>query len=243
MKIKKCNRYHAIQRQDIIFKSKVSEDQKQEAVKSINTISAFFKNDKEYITYRELLDRKTRRKILEHINQYARKGKNVILDTWLLNEDDFSQIRARFTLFKGIAYAPLRVLLERIIKRNKTAQETGNLISKRFIRQPLSSFRQLYNFSTQDERQQPTSGIILDTLDKNEFIECIEFARSQLTLHREITSQELDAYKQRMLALFNGPELLITADPSYDFVVHTATNTPEFYAKLIRKKVKSFNKE
>lgn len=236
--IKKCNRYHAIQRRDVLFKSKASEDQKQETIKCLDTISAFFRDNKEYITYTELLDRNTRQKILQRINRYASKGKNVIVDTWLLNEDDFSQIRERYSLFKGIAYAPLQTLLNRVLKRNKAAQETGNLISKRFIRQPLYSFRHLYNFSTE-----PTSGIMLDTLQKDQFIECIEFARSQLTIHREITSQELDAYKKRMLEKLSGEKLFITADPSYDFVIHTTAHTPEFYAKLIRKKVKSLNKE
>jgi len=117
------------------------------------------------------------------------------------------------------------------------------LISKRFIRQALESFSNTYTFTSS-----PASKI-LDTLSKETLTSCLENIRSQLPAKneqthqysfKEITAEELDEFKEKMLARFDGEQKVnITTDQKYDFVINTQKNKPEFYTQLIKKKVES----
>lgn len=241
--IRKCNRYHALQRKEIFFKEATRDEKKQSALKSIDYIRNALASNPHYSDFRAQIDRITRDKLINDIKKYASKGYNVIVDSWFLKEEDFQIFKKKFPFFLGIAYAPLHVLLERVNKRNRTAYETKNLMSKRFIRQALESFNQTYTLTSN-----PTP-IVLDTLSKETLIACLENIRSQLLAKneqahqhsfKEFTTEELDEFKEKMLARFNGePKVNITLDQKYDFVINTKENKPEFYAQLIKRKVES----
>lgn len=238
--INKCNRYHALQRKEILFKETTNEQRKQLVLKSIDDIQNAMVSNPQYSDFTSQVDSITRNKLITDITKYASKGYNVIVDSWFLKEEDFQLFKKKFPFLLGIAYAPLQVLLERVNKRNAAAYKTNNLISKRFIRQVLESFSNSYIFTSN------STAVVLDQLSKETLISCLENIRSQLSmkseqkhqlLFKEITPEELDAFKEKMLTKFNEQKVNIAIDSKYDFVINTKENEPEFFAQLIKTKI------
>ena len=97
--ISKCNRYHALQRKEILFKETAKNKKKESALKAIDDIQNAIAMNPQYSDFKEKIKEIARNKLITDINKYASKGHNVIVDSWFLKEEDFQIFKKKFPFF------------------------------------------------------------------------------------------------------------------------------------------------
>jgi chloramphenicol 3-O-phosphotransferase len=240
--INKCNHFHAIQRKEILFKDKATQNEQEDALRAIEEITTFIDSnpDRESIETQWLDE--VKQKVFQKIDKYIARGKNIIVDSWILNQPDVQKLKTITRVFLCMAYAPLLTSVDRVIKRNKEVYQTNNLMNKRLMRSLIESFQNLYTLSLQ-----PMEEHILGTLNLEYFTEYIDKVRTYLKtvqapsgaspIQKEISQEKLYSYATDTKTLLQNQIMYITIPASYDFVINTMDHTPEYYAQLIKEKV------
>lgn len=240
--IKKCNHFHAIQRKEILFKDNASQSEQEDARRAIEQITISIDSNPDRDLIETQLLKEVKEKVIKKIHSYISCGKNIIVDSWILNQSDVQQLKAITNVFLCMAYAPLFTVVDRVVKRNNEAYQTKNLMNKRLIRSAVESFQNLFTLSNQ-----PNEKHVVDTLNHEYFVEYIEKIRTYLQsiqnpigispIQKEITEEKLNSYFIDTKKLLLNTTMYITVPAYYDFVINTADNTPEFYAQVLKEKV------
>ncbi len=240
--INKCNHFHAIQRKEILFKDEATQNEQEDALRAIEEITTFIDSnpDRESIETQWLAE--VKQKVFQKIDKYIARGKNIIVDSWILNQSDVQKLKTITRVFLCMAYAPLLTSVDRVIKRNNEVYQTNNLMNKRLMRSLIESFQNLYTLSPQ-----PMEEHILGTLNLEYFTEYIDKVRTYLKtvqapsgvspIQKEISQEKLYSYATDTKTLLQNQIMYITIPASYDFVINTMDHTPEYYAQLIKEKV------
>lgn len=241
--IDKENITHAITKNVFYFKDHVTEEQKNAVKKATREIQAYFtdktfcdKHMDNFCTYARTI-----------LHNFLSNGLHVLADTsWYITKADVQKINPSLHIVNVLAYCPIHVIIDRILYRNKISLETGDLMNYRFLKEPLLSFKSLYNLSTK------SIGAI-DSLEKSIFLDCLERIEPYLlnTTHsdtasdfimQELTTEQLNTYRAQFLEIFGNLDILyIFPKKKYDIILKTNTLTPQECALQIIQHVEKIN--
>lgn len=238
--IEDCNRYNAIVRHEVLYKSTATTDEKEKACTAINRIRRYFDTQN---TVRDQFCIPLNELLMKDIFALAKQGHNVLVDSWFLRPQDIEYCKKNFRTYVVFAYAPLPVLLQRLAERNAQAHSVNDLRNKKFFDQVLNVFKKI-EFTNNAARKQVNIG------NKEEIQACFETIHAQLKIayaprmsftRREITQEELDKLKQEVMQKFDGTprKKYICVNEEVcgicDLVVNTQALTPKDVAACIVK--------
>lgn len=239
--IDKENITHAITKNIFIFKDPITEEQKNTVKNSVKEIQTYFnettfcdKHMNDFCAYARTV-----------LHNYLDNGLHVLADTsWYISKTDAEKINPSIKIINTLAYCPLHIIIDRILYRNKISLETGDVMNYRFLKEPLLSFKSLYNLSSQ-----PTDGI--DILEKNTFLRCLESIEQHLPnitqsdtvsdfIMQELTIQQLKTYRAQFLEKFESLDILyVVPKKKYDIILKTNMLTPQESALQITQYVEN----
>lgn len=228
--IEEKNIYHAIERNQIIFKDSISRKQKKCALKAIRHIADRYSgsNSMRRRMYaavnaiRHIADRwhsgsnSIRRRtyaavkdaVIEKAKHKIAQGINVIIDfpNFEQKKNELQQLGCN--LYTVLLYCPFECIIERIQQRNIKALRIQDLSEHRLYRYSLNSFHQLYEVCQEGEEP-------IDSLDKHRLDTSFDQISKELAMPvpysmipglsfftRELNIQELNMVKQNYYELF-----------------------------------------
>ena len=231
------NLFHAIERDQILFKYHASEDERMAAQQAVATIQ-------EYLNNQTKSEQEKRYAILrQHITQTIINlayTHHVIVETCcLLKPEHIEQIFRKHDIIYAATYCPFSDIITRNIKRNADTLIRGKNISNlRHFYFTLNSFTDLYYFSDIQHGA-------IDSLDKYTVIHMLDIV--ELYLHdspdaisapktftsRELSLHELGTYRKRLLGIFRSDTVNIIPKSKVDLLLRTDQHTPAECAKTI----------
>ena len=226
------NFYHALTRGQILFKSDVSDKQRQKTRSAILAIQKGLDaqgEGKQNNWYNDL-----RREITKSIIDLAEKNA-VIVDTWFLKPEHIQQISDRHKTVHVAVYCSLPEMINRTIKRNSGALVDGKDISNlRFFRQSLASFTRNYDLSDNSEDS-------IDSLDKRTVLHeldivelCLAPGESRTFYRAEFSSEGFQQYKRELVEKFENHDVLYVVPRfEHDRVLKTDEASPNECAEEI----------
>lgn len=224
------NLLHALMRNQILFKKKATEVERERAINSIKIIQAKL-NDRapENVKIRSDWHFKLRADICAAIEQAVVQGP-VVLDSWFLKPEHIQSIRDRFPSMTVLVYVPFAELVKRTIKRNTAALLDGKCIDKmRFFEQALNSFTYNFELSANPEGS-------IDVLTKTDFMHACDIVNlclsnsplatgaTLLATRGEFSVESFKEYCTPILAAFGEREhLYVKPKLLYDHLMRTDT--------------------
>lgn len=238
--IEKENILHAVMRNQVLFRTNISEWQKKRAMLAIRVIQQELNsrpkstNNDDPNSWSYIL----RAYIANEIKDIA-KNKNVIVDTWFLKQEHIDEIAQQYEVRHIVAYCSFFNLIKRTLERNHNAIMNGKDISNlRFFHQALNSFTEIYDFSdikdnSVDEliREDVVHGCDIVALCLNDSSSAT--GATKTFTRGEFSLSEFKEYQRNLLDKFKGNKVYVYPKRKVDSVVRTDHNTASECAKKI----------
>ncbi len=244
------NLFMAIKQNIIFFPADCSAEQEAATLSAIERIQTFFDeqsaqaefNDYSAQEVKELFVKGLKETVLDVINKKIALNKSIIMEDFILNDDDIAELATRVTIVKVLTYCPLTINIERMFNRNEAAFANNNLWDHRFFRYLLRSFLKYY-IPVKDSNSALLGSISRDSIEAC-FLEIehklLIFFKNSLT--GEFTVEELKAYKEQFYEHFNlidNQEISIEATINYDLIVDTKVYSAHEGASQVEEYLKS----
>lgn len=237
------NIFHAIIRNQTLFKDSISLEEKKRAYQAISTLQEGMR--KQIVANPQIQEefKKTlTMNILSSIETHLKNGFNVIVDTWFLSAEDHKVFDQKYHVLHILAYCPLYEMIKRVIKRNKDAISNKNMLSMRFFRYALLSF-----FSNYDLIVENASNVqIIDSLMKSKIVNIFDLIKEHmiagvdtggvvdLFTRKEFSYNQLQQYQEKLIEKFASAAYVnIVAKIPYDLLLNTEKITPQESAQKI----------
>lgn len=234
------NIFHAIVRNQVLFKSSASDEMRERARKAIRSIHEQLNRlpkdcEDQPGSWTTLLRKKIAQMIID-----ASKTHKVVADSWLLRKEHYEHVAQTCRFLRVLVYCPFSEIVKRMIKRNSDALITGTDISNiRFFRTPLQAFIRLYTFS-----EDPSGSI--DIIEREKIVRALDIVEICLqhssippgaaasTARRDFSVEELTAYRKELLGKFVSQTVYLIPKEKFDLVVRSDHMGPSECAKLIK---------
>ncbi len=232
--VEEKNIYHAIERNQIIFKAGISRKQKSRAFKAVRHIADKWhsgSNSVRRLTYAAVKDA-----VIEKVKHKIAQGINVIIDFPNFEQKKNELYQLESNVYTVLLYCPFECIIERMQQRNIKALHAQDLSEYRLYRYLLNSFHQLYEVC--QEGDEP-----IGFLNRDSLYASFSQIGKELTMLvpylmipglsffiRELNIQELNTVKQKYYELFslNQHDLAyIKPKLSYDFIIDTTVMSPQ----------------
>lgn len=228
-----ANVLHAVMRNQILFKTSASNEQRLRAKHAIahiqqtlNSRARKQENDGK-TSWADLL----RDEITQIIMNHARNH-NVIVDTWFLKPEHIRRVTDNHKVVHVIAYCTFYKVVERTMKRNHEALMNGKDISNtRFFHQALKSFAGIYDLSDNPDKS-------IASIDKESVIRALDLVEFQLqdspqatgaakTFTRgEFSNTEFQEFRDALLSKFTSERAYVVPKLPFDMTVITDDTDP-----------------
>jgi len=233
------NIFHALMRNQILFKLGVDEEQQTKVRTIIDNIQKKLNTENVVvIAAKKEKNEQLKIHILETIKKYAQNF-NIIVDTWLLKPTDIEQIQSFCSTINVLAYCPFNDLVKRIlIRNNKALLNDHDISSMRFFHQALKSYMGLFEFSHLKEGA-------IDCLSKIDALHALNFTElamnqnhystgaSQIFTRGEFSTEQFQDYKKQLLAKFKDSDELFVIPKITAHLIRTDQCTPEEAASVV----------
>lgn len=223
------NIFHAVQRNQILFRENATAHKKAQAEIAIFSIK---KNLDPYNSSNKNIQNEFNNELTEYmmlsIQNYAHAGFNVVIDSWLLSPEQIAVLKQKYRTVTVLAYCPLNALINRTLTRNYHAFMHRNLYAMRYFHQALLSFKYLYDF-----QKEPSQNSI-DSITREEVNNALDVVAlalpsgntcggQHLFSRDEFSYSQLHEYRMFFMKMFLDTDVLyITPKASPDFVIKTS---------------------
>lgn len=185
------NIFHAIKRNQILFKETATAQEKTEAEIVIYSI-------KKRLDQCTSINKRTnnewhdelKAQLLSSIRERADAGFNVIVDSWLLEPQHIEMLRQEYKVAIVLTYCPFKELVNRTLTRNYHALLNKNLYAMRYFHQPLMSFMKLYDFQAEPSEQ------AIDTITREEINNALDVVELALVCSNNLCGGSVDIFSR-----------------------------------------------
>jgi|GEM_PF-4134577 gluconate kinase len=242
------NIFHAVKRNQILFKAGISSAEKIRSLSAIETLQKAFDDPAtpQSLAVKTWHDN-LKQALSRQIEDYAQAGHTIIVDSWRLSRNYFETLKDSHTVFFVLAYVPLSTIIERVFERNYSALFTGDLRSMRFYGQTLSSFSSLYAFSPENDSTSLDGITPLCLQDTLNLIECILPEIPSISAgpfsRREYSRQDLYDYEESILNYSDVSEqhkFVVLPKEKYDLILYTDQQSPAACTQQLIEFTKSY---
>lgn len=242
------NIFNAVKRSEFQFLPGATESAKYAAIEASQQIQAILNGETGNKFKKELFS------VIENamdtdLQQAVYSNKNILLDAWAYNSENLQEKFPGISVYTVIVYCPLQIALDRVQQRNTVALTSGNLLSKRFFGQLLSSYSAVYEWH---QDLNADKQVVVDQFASEKiptiFNEIQRLASPEILTSASVklnfTWTEMDAAKftklrKDLLSLLQETNTFVSVQPkmAYDLMVNTGRNTSEECALEIQNMV------
>ncbi len=241
------NRFHAINRREIIYVPDTPESSQKKVVDAIRAIEKVLNDAASSVAkyFKEEFNTTIDVARNDAIKEILGKGKNVILDSWMKDaayyKEQFKDVHCK----SALAYCPLPVAYKLFNKRNNRAKQEGLVRVGRFYGQFIFSNVGCYNVTadanahTIDSCSPQELDQVFDDMEPL-VVQDWQEAKQAPFSRREINLWHLTSQRNLFLPDEIKKEKIVYISPKKpsDFIVKTGTVTPEESAKDLFEKLK-----
>lgn len=230
---------HAVVRGQICFKEAISESDKEKALASIAYIQERLNNTD---IANEIM-RHSKKDLVWDVSEALKEGKNVIIDTpspGLITAKAAKSLFPGYSIVSALVYCSLPQTLKHLEDRNRYAEEVGDFSLKRYYRQVLIQFHNLFAITLMPKNalfsedtfvfHQTFEDLQKKVIPSWDVQDITKFPRQEMNL------LSLSEMEDKMFHYFPGLEkktLYIAPREKYDVIINSVEGTPcESAAKL-----------
>lgn len=221
------NILHAVKLGEPCFKDKVTEKDKEDAIKAMHWIESFLNGEEGKTIYEKFYKKfghDLHASILNKIDKAIAQGKYVLLDTWGGDTDRVIEERYPLNVKKLLVHCPIKQSFNFFKNRNKKSIEQKNLSEKRFWRQWIADYCGFFRFSSKKEEG------YLSTVTKKDLIEIFDTMAAEVVQNwqdkkkprfssREMNLYDLAKYKKECLGEEESDIYYLCPKENYDNVI------------------------
>lgn len=171
-------------------------------------------------------------KMYEKIKEITDQGKNVICDNVLAGLEGEKSVKLNLEKLKDLntyfvlVYCPFKILVERILQRNKRARKEDNFQETRSLALALNQFAASF------KKQKKDKDIFLEKLSREDFIKALFDAKNEFK-NDEKRFEDFKAKALKNIGFEKENTVNLTSFLSYDCIIDTSKCSSKECAQLI----------